>query len=173
MHKLSEAQIPVPIILIRSAFSICIGNCFSTKSLAIVGWKFMHFRCLQDGIFVVHESPLICPLLKITPKASSSADTPTVPNDKNTSEAQTSSGSGLALGKKFHKLLKSFCTSNFSFNRLRVPYWRRHHGICRPLSRDPKSRATWNHPKLNQVPIRFVERSIFTGESSAEVNCVT
>lgn len=52
------------------------------------------FYFLQNRILVIHESPLICPLLKITPKASSKDASP----EEVVVHEDTESG-GFALGE--------------------------------------------------------------------------
>jgi hypothetical protein len=65
-------------------------------STFVGGLKFMNFLCLQDRILVMHETSLICPLLKITPKAK------VIPDDDGSDvkpKDETKSSGGLALGK--------------------------------------------------------------------------
>jgi hypothetical protein len=68
--------------------------------------KFMHFQCLQDGILVVHESPLICPLLKLTPKISLD-DKPSEPEAIH-SDKDESPSTGISIGEKLHNNKKFF-----------------------------------------------------------------
>jgi hypothetical protein len=70
----------------------------------------MHFHRLQNGILVVHEGPVICRLLKITPKASSDVE----PSPKPDANRADESSSGLALGKKNPMNIKAIFATKFS-----------------------------------------------------------
>lgn len=76
---------------------------------------FMHFQRLQDGILVVHEGSLICPLLKITPKASSDIDPQPTPSPSTDNANESSSGLALGNERKIQWILKLFSASQNFF----------------------------------------------------------
>lgn len=106
-------------------------NCFSTS---VKTHEFLYLIYSQDRILVMHESPLICPLLKITPKALPAE----APADQDVAKAETSS-TGLALGEFQSTLSINVQTTDYGFVlRLRVPCGNRHCRLRRLLSRHQK-----------------------------------
>lgn len=96
---------------------------------------------LQDRILVMHESPLICPLLKITPKASRATSTDETEEADNVAKEKTASG--FALGKLIARELKpKSLLTRLRFHRIRLHDLHRYPRIRRLISCDQKPRAS-------------------------------